>query len=293
MGESPVLRITGLSKAFDRKPVLVNLTLQGAPGKTIGLLGRNGSGKTTLLRIIHDLIEPDAGTVEALGEKVDGSGKIRKRVGHLPDRPQFPRWKAREVLQWRARLLPGFSLTRAEAWAKGLALDLDAKLKRPSTGTAGKLGWLCACAHLPRLVLLDEPTNGLDFAARDFVLTRILPELRSAGSTILIANHHMEEVAELLDELWMLKNGGITVHAVNAKLVDRFRVSGLIQNESALPAELPVAIRRDGRYAVWLLNEAEFEVLQSSGAAIGLEREDLTAEDHLATQQKLAGVADA
>jgi len=277
---APVLRVHKVSKSFGRNQVLRDVTVEAMTGQVIGLLGRNGTGKTTLFRLVHDLLEPDEGTIEVLGERLDGSGKVRAMTGHLPDRPQFhARWTPRNILKWRARLVPNFSLERAVRWASGLGLDLDRKWWRPSVGQACKLGWVCACAHLPKLVLLDEPTNGLDYAARNYALHTLLPELCTAGATVIVANHHMREVALLLTDIWLVRDRTLcTVGSGVSK--ERFRASGLIS--LPLPAGVPEPVRSDGRYAVWLLNEVEFGLLAQSCVVVGLEREPASPEDQMA-----------
>jgi ABC-type multidrug transport system ATPase subunit len=279
---APILRISGVSKSFGRHRVLREVSVQAAAGHVIGLLGRNGTGKTTLFRLVHDLLDPDEGTIEVFGRPLDGSGRVRAVTGHLPDRPQFhARWTPRNILRWRARLIPEFSLERAERWAAGLGLGLEKKWWRPSVGQACKLAWVCACAHLPKLVLLDEPTNGLDYSAREYALHTLLPELRASGATVIVANHHMGELASLLTQLWIIRDQSL--HVVGAELsLERFRASGLISDYSQLPAEIPKPVRCDGRYAVWLLNEAEFLRLAQSNLVVGLECEPVSAGDQIA-----------
>jgi len=278
---APILRITGVSKSFRRNPVLRKVSVQAKAGQVIGLLGRNGTGKTTLFRLIHDLLDPDEGTIEVYGTRLDRSGRVRAVTGHVPDRPQFHvRWTPRDVLRWRARVIPGFDLERAGRWASGLGLDLDKKWWRPSVGQASKLAWVCACAHLPKLVLLDEPTNGLDHTAREFALSVLLPELRATGAAVIIANHHMAEVAPLLTQLWLLRDQSL--REVNSDFAQgRIRASALVSDYSRVPACLPPPIRRDGRYTVWLLNEVELAQLSESSCVVGLAREPASTEEQM------------
>ena len=101
---STAIRLEGVRRSFGRKEVLRGVSATAETGKVVGLLGRNGEGKSTLFKILLDQLEPDAGLVEVLGERPDGSGRLRRRIGYVPERPVFHDFlTAGEVLEWRAR----------------------------------------------------------------------------------------------------------------------------------------------------------------------------------------------
>lgn len=200
--------LEGVSRSFGDKRVLGGVTARAQAGSVIGLLGRNGEGKTTLFKIMLDMIAADAGSIELDGSRPDGSGAIRQKVGYIPERPAFHDFmKLGEVLDLRRRFFAGWERTRAEGLARRLGLDLSAAVRGASKGTLGKLAWVCAAAHNPRLFLLDEPTSGLDALIREEILGHLIEELHGTGKTILVASHHLEELAGLLDEVWVLEDG--------------------------------------------------------------------------------------
>lgn len=234
---NPII-LESVTRSFDGRRVLDGLTVRAEAGKVIGLLGRNGEGKTTLFQVLLDLLAPDAGRVEVLGERVDGSGAIRRRVGFVPERPAYHGFMTvGEVLALRSRLFPSWSGERAAALCRRLALDPATPVAGASKGTLGKLAWVCAAAHDPSLYLLDEPTSGLDALVRDEVLSGLVAELGEAGRTVVIASHRLDEVAGLLDEVWVMSGGRIAgTYDAEVLRAEARRVSGRPAPGFAVPA---------------------------------------------------------
>lgn len=221
------IELEGVERRFGRKTVLRGASAALSKGRVAGLLGRNGEGKSTLLRILLDLLAADAGRVSVLGRSPDGSGALRALTGYVPERPSFHEFlTVGEVLAWRRRLVPGFSIERALSLCKRLELDPGAPVRGASKGTLGKLAWVCASAHEPELYLLDEPTSGLDALVREDVLGHLIGELQEAGRTVLVTNHRMEELAGLLDEVWLLSEGRLTVFDAEALRTQACRLRG-------------------------------------------------------------------
>jgi ABC-type multidrug transport system ATPase subunit len=151
-------------------------------------------------------------------------------------------------------------MEKAMALCRRLGLDPVAKVASASKGTLGKLAWVCAAAHEPELYLLDEPTSGLDALVREDLLGNLIEELHGRGGTFIIANHRMEELAGLLDEVWVLVGGRLSVHDAEALRSGARRVSGRLRDGAALPAGLAVArLSQDGPLA-------EFAVFSESAA---------------------------
>jgi len=204
------IKLDGVTRGFGSRRVLRGVSAEAEAGKVIGLLGRNGEGKTTLFKIMLDMLEADAGTVELLGRRPDGSAALRGLVGWIPEKPSFPaEMSVEDVLGWRRRFFPTWNPARVDALCASLGLDRATKVGSASKGTLGKLAWVCAAAHEPELYLLDEPTSGLDALVREKLLDQLVAELHGAGRTILVASHRLEELAGLLDEVWVLSEGRI------------------------------------------------------------------------------------
>jgi ABC-2 type transport system ATP-binding protein len=245
------LAFDAVSLSFSAKPVLREVRAAAEAGKVVGLLGRNGEGKTTLLRILLDILAADSGSIEVLGRRPDGSGAIRRHVGYVPERPAFHDFMSiGEVLDLRRRFFPTWNADKAGALCKRLGLDPEAKVASASKGTAGKLAWVCAAAHEPELFLLDEPTSGLDALVREDLLAHLIEELHGRGRTFVIANHRMEELAGLFDEVWVLSGGRLAVHDAEALRTGARRVTGRLRSGAGLPAGLKAArLSNDGALA--------------------------------------------
>lgn len=280
-GEAVVLE--GVSRSFSGKPVLRGVTARARRGRVIGLLGRNGEGKSTLIKIMLDILASDAGRVEVLGLSPDGSGAIRRRVGYVPERPGFHGFMTvAEVFALRERFFPTWSREKAAAAAGKLGLDPAQRVAGASKGTLGKLAWVCATAHQPELLLLDEPTSGLDALVREDLLNGLIEELHGSGRTILVANHHMEEFAGLLDEVWVMSGGAIVgVYDVETLRSQACRIRG--RRKDGASAQPPaIAISEEGNLVEWAALSADAaERVAASGALESLEKQPLAMEDIL------------
>ena len=257
---APAIRIEDVRITFGKKQVLRGVTASAPPGRVVGLLGRNGEGKTTLFKILLDMLQADDGKIELLGMHPDGSGQIRQLAGWVPERPVFHEFMiVQEVFNLRARFFKNWKPARAAELAKELELDPATKIKGASKGTLAKIAWVCAVAHDPKLLLLDEPTSGLDALVREEVLTHLIRELMTAGRTILVANHHMEELAGVLDEVWVMHEGRITgVHALDDLRAGACRITGRLRAGAVLPAGLHVIASGNGAPLTdWRVLDAE------------------------------------
>ena len=241
------LTFHGITRVLGGRRVLDGASGSAEQGKVIGLLGRNGEGKTTLFKILLDLLAADSGEASVLGLRPDGSGKIRQLTGYIPERPSFHSFMSvSQVLALRASLFHKWDAARAAGLCKRLGLDPATRLEGASKGTLGKLAWVCAAAHDPALYLLDEPTSGLDALVREEVLSGLVSELGEAGKTVLVTSHRMDELAGLLDEVWVMAGGRIVaVHALDALRAEACVIGGRLRSADAPPA-VPGAIPLGG-----------------------------------------------
>jgi ABC-2 type transport system ATP-binding protein len=254
---NPII-LESVTRSFDGRRVLDGLSVTADEGKVIGLLGRNGEGKTTLLKVMLDLLAPESGRVEVLGTRVDGSGKVREKVGYVPERPRFHSFMSvGEVLALRARLFPRWDAARASALCRRLALDPATRIEGASKGTLGKLAWACAAAHDPSLYLLDEPVSGLDALVRDEVLSGLVSELGESGKTVVIASHRLDELAGLLDEVWVMADGRIAgAYDAEALRTGARRVTGRAPEGFTVPAGA-LALAGEGPVGAWAALSAD------------------------------------
>lgn len=283
--DTAAVRLEGVTRAFGRKAVLRGVTGSIGRGRVVGLLGRNGEGKTTLFQILLDLLAADSGEIEVLGLRPDGSGRIRQRVGYVPERPVFHEsMSVQGVLDFRSRFFEGWRMARAWSLAKQLELDLFAPVRGASKGTLGKLAWVCASAHEPELLFLDEPTSGLDSLVREGLLTQVVQELQASGRTILVANHRMDELAGILDEVWVLSGGVVARrHEVDRLREEACRITARVKPGSPGGAPWPVPpLRAEGALVEWAVFERRVaEQILASGRVENSDRRPMSVEESL------------
>jgi Cu-processing system ATP-binding protein len=203
-----MIHVRGLAKRFGTRVVLAGLDATMVGGRVTALLGPNGAGKTTFLKILLGLARADAGTV-AVGDRVlDGSPEYRRQIGYMPQIARFPaHLSGRDLLGMLAAL-------RGDDMAPDLTLagafDLGEQFDRPlgvlSGGTRQKVNAVLAMAFRPAVLILDEPTAGLDPLACRVLKDRLLAE-RARGTTVLITSHVLPELEELADDVLYLDAG--------------------------------------------------------------------------------------
>jgi ABC-2 type transport system ATP-binding protein len=210
-----VVELDGLSVRLGGRPVLSDLDA-ALGGRAIGLLGPNGAGKTTLLRTLLDFFHPSAGGARVLGQEITGNGKeLRGRIGYMPESDAFIAGEtAVRFVRFMAELSglpPRAALERAHEtlFYVGLGEARYRKIGTFSTGMKQMVKLAQALAHGPRLLMLDEPTNGLDPPARSRMLD-LIRDIRDRGEThILLSSHLLADVESVCDEVLILKQGRV------------------------------------------------------------------------------------
>jgi ABC-2 type transport system ATP-binding protein len=201
-----------LTKFYGRQRGVENLTLGVGPGEVFGFLGPNGAGKTTTIRLLMDLIRPTSGTIRVLGYDLRRDPvAARRRTGYLPGDLQLYRdMSGRELLAFFASLRPGADLRYAERLAGRLDLDLSRHVHDLSKGNKQKLGVVQAFMHRPDLLILDEPSSGLDpLVQREF--HALVQEAVGAGGTVFFSSHVLDEVERVADRVGIILEGRLAV----------------------------------------------------------------------------------
>jgi ABC-2 type transport system ATP-binding protein len=224
MSGVPAFAITGLVKrypGFTLGPL--DLTLE--PGTVVGLVGPNGSGKTTTLDCIAGLVVPEAGTVEVFGRHTSHRAPAWKAdLGVVGEAHGFYRgWTAEENLRFLSGFYPGWSDQRARRLADRLGLPLGKKVCDLSKGHLAKLAMVAALGHGPRLLLLDEPTAGLDPVVRAEVLDVLWEVLEDGEHAIFYSTHVLSDISRLADELVFLREGRVLLRSAKDDLAERWR----------------------------------------------------------------------
>lgn len=232
--QAPVIVASNVSKRFGKREALRGVSLSVARGTTCGLIGLNGAGKSTLIRAIVGLSPPEGGSVTVGGVDIwqDRLNAVR-RLGYVPDRPNtYPWMRVEQMIDFAAKAwIHGASATGigwngvlAGKLLKQYGLDPRQKCGKLSKGQGAKLSLLLALAHEPEVLVLDEPTDGLDPIARDEFLQDVLESTlgddeRRAERTVLISSHALGELQRLSDTVAVLHEGALLVHAPTDELV--------------------------------------------------------------------------
>lgn len=204
----PAVRVRGISKRFGRRAVLAELDATFPTGRITGLVGPNGAGKTTLIKILLGLVTVDSGNVEVLGRPLDGTPAYRARVGYMPQAPRFAEHLTGRELVAMVRDLRGATGPVDESlleWFAGTPA-LDQQVATLSGGTRQKLNAALAFLFRPDLLILDEPTAGLDPVASRRLKDEILAA-RDRGVSVILSSHLAGELEELADHLVFVLDG--------------------------------------------------------------------------------------
>ena len=218
MGDLAIQTI-GLTKSYGAQRGVVDLDLEVRPGEVFGYLGPNGAGKTTTIRCALDYIRPTRGAVRILGlPSHTASRAIRRRVGYLPgDLRLYDSLSGRELIEYFAALRGGVSQARVDELAARLDCDLSREIRTLSSGNRQKVGLIQAFMSDPELLVLDEPTTGLDPLVQQ-TFYGLVAEARAAGRTVFLSSHVLPEVERVCDRVGILRAG---------RLVAVERIAGL------------------------------------------------------------------
>lgn len=204
------VRVEQLVKRFGRTDVLRGVSTTFQPGRTTALIGPNAAGKTTLLKCVLGLVRPTAGRILVGDETVDSAGAYRRDLGYMPQAPSFPgHLTAREVTRMITDLRGEPLATDEELFTLfQLGAAFDKPLRTLSGGTRQKLNAALAFLFRPRVLILDEPTAGLDPVAAG-ILKEKVRAARDGGATIIVTSHVIAELEELADEVVLLLDGTV------------------------------------------------------------------------------------
>jgi ABC-2 type transport system ATP-binding protein len=249
---SEILKIKALGKAFGRHCVFSDLSLSLEAGKVYGFLGRNGEGKTTLIRILLGVIPADRGEVIYKGRKVGfDSASHKQEIGYIPEDSFFFGWmRVAELLDFNTAFYPGWDGRRAAELLKRFSLDPRARIRTLSRGMKLKLEMAVALAAKPKLLMLDDPTSGLDVPTRYDFLEDIVRELADAGTTVFFATHLVHELERIVEHVFILHGGRLILDKDYQSLKDltrRLRLSFENAPPEKLGLEGVLMERRDGR----------------------------------------------
>ncbi len=203
-----VIRADALTKSYGKSRGVIDLTFEVVPGEVFGYLGPNGAGKTTTIRTMLDFIRPTQGRISVFGLDPQRDGpEVRRRIGYLPGEfGLYERLTGEEYLRTFASLRGRVPWSQVGSMADRLKLELGVKIKSLSHGNKRKLGLIQAFMHEPELLVMDEPTQGLDpLMQQEFYA--LIDEARERGATTFISSHVMPEVERVCDRVAIIREG--------------------------------------------------------------------------------------
>ncbi len=280
----PAIAVEGVFKRYGARPALTGVSFTVASGEIVGLLGPNGAGKSTTLAILATLLVADAGAVVVVDRRLPAeAAAVRRLLGFVPQREAlYPPLSARENLGFFARMQGLRGTAAAHAVAQALALvglerRADEPVARLSGGMRRRLNLACGILHRPQVILLDEPTVGVDPQSRERIFEAVAA-LAARGAAVLYSTHYMEEAERLCRRVVLLDQGRVLVAGTPAELVANAGMAPRLELCTARP--LPPAwldgisgarplASRDGATAVALADTALAPAVLDAAARAG------------------------
>jgi len=268
-----IVAISNLSRRFGAKLALNDVDFRVPAGSVVGLVGENGAGKTTLIKHILGLLKAQTGSVRVFGlDPVADPVSVLSRIGYLSEEPDMPGWmRIHELIRYIAAFYPRWDPVYAEELREEFELDPRQKVKQLSKGQRARAGLLIALAYRPELLVLDEPSSGLDPIVRRDILGAIIRTIADEGRTVLFSSHLLAEVERVSDQVAMIRSGQILfcdsmerIKQGHARLTLRF------ESPQSRPPDLDGALSWDGAGYEWTaICEGNANRLQAAATQLG------------------------
>jgi ABC-2 type transport system ATP-binding protein len=249
-----VVDIKGVSRSFGNKIALDEVDLSAPKGSVVGLVGENGAGKTTLLKHVLGLFKPRNGTVRVFGkDPVEDPESVLGEIGYLSEIRDLPDWmKIGELMSYTKAFFPSWDDSFAEELRNMFELSLDQKVKTLSRGQRARAGLIAAIAHRPQLLVLDEPSSGLDPVVRRDILSAIIRTVADEGRTVLFSSHLLDEVQRVSDHVAMLHRGKMLLTSpLDDVLTSHHRITVRFEQPLESPLKIDAALRCEGEGREW------------------------------------------
>ena len=213
MGQTTVVDVSGLSRSFGAKRALDGVSFSATAGQVYGLVGANGAGKTTLLKHLLGLLRATTGSVRVFGlDPVRDPVGVLARIGYLSEERELPEWMSvGELMDYSRAFHPTWDVSYARQLLATFALDPAKKIKALSKGMRAQAGLIAAVAHRPELLILDEPSSGLDAIVRRDILDAIVRAVVDDGRTVIFSSHLLDEVERMSDHVTLIHQGRVAL----------------------------------------------------------------------------------
>jgi len=214
--EKTVVDVSNLSRSFGHQTALDGVSFRATAGQVYGLVGSNGAGKTTLLKHLLGLLRAASGSVSVFGlDPVRDPVGVLGRVGYLSEERELPEWmRVDELMRYTQAYHPTWDASYARELLETFALDPAKKIKELSKGMRAQAGLIAAVAHRPELLILDEPSSGLDVVVRRDILDAIVRTVADDGRTVIFSSHLLDEVERMSDHVTLMHQGRVALSGV-------------------------------------------------------------------------------
>jgi ABC-2 type transport system ATP-binding protein len=282
-----IVDVNDLSRSFGDKVALDGASFSATAGQVHGLVGANGAGKTTLIKHLIGLLRAQSGSVRVFDrDPVRDPVAVLSRVGYLSEERELPEWmRVDELMRYTQAFHPRtWDTSYARELIETFGLDPSKKIKELSKGMRAQAGLVAAVAHRPELLILDEPSSGLDAIVRRDILDAIVRTVADDGRTVIFSSHLLDEVERMSDHVTMLHNGRVTLSGVLDEVRRGYRRSRVRFREhfDQLRA-LETALAMEGSGRTWsVLHTGSIEEFRLSVIALGgevIESRDATLEE--------------
>lgn len=249
--EPSAIIIDRFTKRYGRKTAVEDLSLEVPRGSIFGLLGRNGAGKSTTIKALMNLVQPTSGRLTVLGlDSRKDSVTLHQRVGYVPEEPGYYGWMTvEEIIAFNSAFYESWDRNLAASLLKRMELPRAARLSDLSLGMRSKVGLVMALGSRPEVLIMDDPTSGLDTVVRHEFLESIIANVQAEGGTVLFSSHLLHEIERVADEVAIVQEGRLLARGSLEKLKsvtkklravypdavpERFQLPGLIRVERDL-----------------------------------------------------------
>jgi ABC-2 type transport system ATP-binding protein len=249
-----VIRVDRLTRHFGAKAALDRVSLTVPRGSVFGLVGENGAGKTTLIKHLLGLLRAEAGSVHVFGfDPVRDCVGVLSKIGYLSEENDLPGWmRVREFLGYLRAFYPNWDDGYAAELQRAFDLDPQGRLRNLSKGQRARVSLVAALAHRPDLLVLDEPSSGLDPIVRRDILGAIIRTIADQGRTVLFSSHLLDEVERVSDHVAMLHRGHVLFCAGLDDIKEgHHRLTLRFETDLTGAPELAGALACEGRGREW------------------------------------------
>jgi ABC-2 type transport system ATP-binding protein len=271
------IEVEQLSRSFGAKQALNDVTLKVPRGCVFGLLGESGAGKTTMMRHLLGLMKPQSGSVRVVGrDPVLDPEAVLSQIGYLSEDRDMPGWmRVRELMRYTEGFYPDWDQGYADELIQRFDLIVEQKVRTLSRGQMAKTGLVTALAHRPDLLILDEPSFGLDVIARQEILKAIVRDVAAEGRTVFFSSHLLDEVERVSDHVAIMVNGKIVLaDSLDHILESHCRLSIRFESPQEKAPVIPGAIHCTGAGNLWTviangeLEKVRHEVAQANAEVV-------------------------